>query len=97
MGHTPWVPDPGCRKSEPPPAPVVRLLGAATEGRRKFFKTNAAISRRPAHGPAKPLGVGATGQSAAGTNMAVGVTEGGLTVSASAHTETTRQSPNKPC
>jgi hypothetical protein len=38
MGHTLWVLDPGCRKSEPPPAPVVRLLGAATEDRRNFFK-----------------------------------------------------------
>jgi hypothetical protein len=38
-GHTPWVPDPGCGKSEPPHAPVLRLLGAATEDRRYFFKT----------------------------------------------------------
>jgi hypothetical protein len=68
-------------------------------GRRQkeIFKTNAAVSRRPARGPAKPPGVGATGQSAAGTDMAVGVTEGGLTVSASARTKTARQSPNKPC
>jgi hypothetical protein len=34
----------------------------------------------------KPPGVGAAGQSAAGTNMAVGVTEGRLTVSASVDT-----------
>jgi hypothetical protein len=33
-GHTPWVPDPGCGKSEPPHAPIVRLLGATTEHRR---------------------------------------------------------------
>jgi hypothetical protein len=54
------------------------------------FKTNAAVSRRPARGLAKPPGVGAAGQSAAGTDIAVGMTEGGLTVSASACTETTR-------
>jgi hypothetical protein len=86
-----------CRKSELPPAPVVRLLGATVEGRRKFFKTNAAVSRCPVRGLAKPPGVGATGQSAVGTNMAVGVTKGGLTVSASGRTETACQSPNKPC
>jgi hypothetical protein len=33
-GHTPWVPDSGCGKSEPLHAPVVCLLGAATEDRR---------------------------------------------------------------
>jgi hypothetical protein len=32
----------------------------------------------------KPLGVGTVGQSATGTDMAVDVTEGGLTVGASA-------------
>jgi hypothetical protein len=31
-------------------------------------------------GPAKPSGMGVVGQSAAGTDMAVGVTEGGLAV-----------------
>jgi hypothetical protein len=36
---------------------------------------------RPTRGPTKPPGVGAAGQSAARTNMAVGVTEGGLMVS----------------
>jgi hypothetical protein len=40
--------------------------------------------RRPARGPTKPLGVGTMGQSAAGTDMAVDVTEGGLTVGVSA-------------
>jgi hypothetical protein len=33
-------------------------------------------------GPTKPPGVGATGQSTAGTDMTVDVTEGGLTVDA---------------
>jgi hypothetical protein len=36
------------------------------------------------HGPTKPPGVGAAGQSAAGTDMEVDVTEGGLTAGASA-------------
>jgi hypothetical protein len=35
------------------------------------------------HGPTKPPDVGAVGQSAAGTDMAVDVTEGGLTAGAS--------------
>jgi hypothetical protein len=39
--------------------------------------------RRPAHGPTKPLDVGAMGQSATGTDMAADVTEGRLTARAS--------------
>jgi hypothetical protein len=39
---------------------------------------------RPARGPTKPPGMGAAGQSAAGTDMTVDVTEGGLTTGASA-------------
>jgi hypothetical protein len=39
--------------------------------------------RRPAHGPTKLPGVGTVGHSAAGTDMAVDVTEGGLTPGAS--------------
>jgi hypothetical protein len=50
-----------------------------------IFHTYAAVSRRLARGPAKPSGVGAAGQSAAGTDMAVGVTEGGLAVITSAN------------
>jgi hypothetical protein len=38
-----------------------------------------------ARGPAKQSCVGATGQSAAGTDMAVGMTEGGLAVITSAN------------
>jgi hypothetical protein len=41
-------------------------------------------------GLTKPPGVGAAGQSAAETNMAVGVTGGGLTVSTSADTRKRR-------
>jgi hypothetical protein len=50
-----------------------------------IFKTNAAASRHLAHGPAKPSGVGAVGQSAAGIDMTVDVTEGGLVVITSAN------------
>jgi hypothetical protein len=40
--------------------------------------------RHPAHGLMKPPGVGAVGQSAVGTDMAVDMTEGGLTAGAPA-------------
>jgi hypothetical protein len=43
-----------------------------------IFQTNAVVSRRLARGLAKPSCVGAAGQSAAGTDVAVGVTEGRL-------------------
>jgi hypothetical protein len=86
MSHTPWASVSECRKSKPPLAPVLRLLGAAAEDRKgEFLKTNAAVSMRLARGPTKPSGVGAAGQSAAGTDMAVGVTEGGLAVTTSAN------------
>ena len=45
-----------------------------------IFQTNAAVSRRLARGPAKPSGVGAMG-----TDLAVGVTKGGLAVITSAN------------
>jgi hypothetical protein len=80
MGAGSWV-----REVKPPLALVPRLLGASVEDREsKIFKTNAAVSRHPARGPAKPLSAEATGQSAAGTGVPVGVTKGGLTVIASA-------------
>jgi hypothetical protein len=50
-----------------------------------IFQTDAAVSRRLAHGPARPSCVGAAGQSVAGTDVAVGVSEGGLTVITSAN------------
>jgi hypothetical protein len=43
-----------------------------------------------ARGPAKPSGVGVAGQSAAGTDVASGVTEGGLAVITSASTRKRR-------
>jgi hypothetical protein len=77
--HPPWAPVPRCREAEPPLTPVPRLLGAAAEDR-KIFKTKAAVSRHPARGPAKPSSTKAMGQSATGTGVTVGVTEGGLEV-----------------
>jgi hypothetical protein len=71
MSHPPWAPVLGCREAEP------HLLGAATKDR-KIFKTNAAVSRHPACGPAKASSAEVTGQSAEGTGVAVGVFEGGL-------------------
>jgi hypothetical protein len=73
MSHPPWAPVPGCREVEPPLVPVPHLLGAAIEN-----KTNAAVSRHPAHGPTKPSSAEAMGQSAAETGVTVGVIEGGL-------------------
>jgi hypothetical protein len=45
-----------------------------------IFQTDAVVSRRLARGPARPSCVGAAGQSAAGTDAAVGVSKGRLTV-----------------
>jgi hypothetical protein len=73
------APVPKCSEVEPPLAPVLRLLGASAEDK-KNFKTNAAVSRHPAHGPAKASSAEVTGQSAAGTDVAVGVFEDGLAV-----------------
>jgi hypothetical protein len=55
-----------------------------------IFQTNAALSRLLARGLAKPSCVGAAGQSAAGTDMAVGVTESGLVMITSANTRKRR-------
>jgi hypothetical protein len=65
-----------------PPHAIARLLGAAAEDKRLLKPTTA--TRRPTRGPTKPPGVGIVGQSTAGTDMAVDVIEGGLTVGASA-------------
>jgi hypothetical protein len=60
-----------------------------------IFQTNAVVSKRLVHVSVKPSCVGVAGQSVAGTDVAVGMTEGGLAVitSASARTQhTNRQS-----
>jgi hypothetical protein len=76
-GHTVCVPDFGCEKSGARTAARDRAPPWGHCRRQKdIFKANAAATRRPTRGPTKPLGVGAVGQSAAGTDMAVDVTEG---------------------
>jgi hypothetical protein len=77
--HPSWASVPGCREVEPPLVPVPRLLGASAEDK-KNFKTNAAVSRHPARGPAKASSAEVTSQSAAGASVAVGVFEGRLAV-----------------
>jgi hypothetical protein len=47
------------------------------------FQNQCSDSRHPAHGPTKTLSAEVTGQSAAGTGVAVGVTMGGPAVIAS--------------
>jgi hypothetical protein len=64
------------RASSGPPQKIEKVI----------FQTSAAESRDLARGPAKPSCVGAAGQSAAGTDVAVGITEGGLAVITSAST-----------
>jgi hypothetical protein len=76
--HTGCVPDFGCGKSEPPRA-TAHLLGSAAEDKRLFSGNEASrawLDETTRHG--------AVGQSAAETDMAVDVTEGGLIVGTSA-------------
>jgi hypothetical protein len=84
--HTVCVPDFRCGKSEPPHAPVVRFLGAAAEDKRYFFKPMQRQQGAPCVAQRNHQAWGPVGQSAAGVDMAVSVTEGGLTVGASADT-----------
>jgi hypothetical protein len=83
--HMDCVPDFECEKSELPcgerTAAHDRTLPQGRCGR--IFLTKAAATRRAMHGPMKPPKVGAVGQSAAGTDMAVDATEGRLTARAS--------------
>jgi hypothetical protein len=79
-GHTPWASVPGCRKSEPPIAPVLRLLGAAAEDKEGDFINQCSGIEAPRAWPSETIRRGAASQSAAGTDMADGVTKGGLAV-----------------
>jgi hypothetical protein len=79
------VPVPKCRKGKPPHAPVARFLGAAVEDREGDFLNQCSGIEAPRVWPGKTIRRGAAGQSAAGTDMAVGVTEGGLAVITSAN------------
>jgi hypothetical protein len=83
--HTDCVPDFGCGKSDPPRRERTAAHDCTPPRGHcgRIFLTKAAVTRHPTHGPTKPPGVGATGQSAAGTDMAVDVTKGGLIAGAS--------------
>jgi hypothetical protein len=80
--HTGCVPDFRCGKSEPPrklPRAIAHLLGATAED--KWLCSGNEASRA---WPDETTRRGAVGPSAAETDMAVDVTEGGLTAGASA-------------
>jgi hypothetical protein len=57
--------------------------GSSQKTEKINFQNQCSYSRHPAHGPTKTLSAEVTGQSAAGTCVAVGVTMGGLAVIAS--------------
>jgi hypothetical protein len=81
ISHTVCVPDFGCGKSEPshkPPRAIAHLLGAAAED-----KTLCSGNEVSHAWPDETTRRGAEGQSVTETDMAVDVTEGGLTVGAS--------------
>jgi hypothetical protein len=88
--HTPWVSVPRCRKSEPPLAPVLHLLGAATEDREGDFLNQCNGIEAPHAWPGGTIRHGAAGQSAAGTDMANGVTKDELAEITSTNTRKRR-------
>jgi hypothetical protein len=88
--NPPWVSVSGCREVEPPLVPVPRLIGAATEDREGEFSKPMQRYRGTLRGPAKPSSAEATGQTATGTGVTVGVTVGGLAVITSASTQKQR-------
>jgi hypothetical protein len=75
-GDGPWV----ARANTTPPR------GRRRRRRGQIFEMNAAVSRHPAHGPAKPSNTEVTGQSAAGIGITVGVIEGEQAVITAANT-----------
>jgi hypothetical protein len=78
MSHPPWASIPGYRVVEPPFATILRSLSTAARRQKGEF-LKATGSRRLAHGLAKPSGIGATCQSAVGTDVVVDVIGGRLT------------------
>jgi hypothetical protein len=80
MSHPPWALIPAYREVELPLAPIPRLLGATAEDSEGEISKSMQRYRGPARGPVKPSSAEVTGQLAAGTNMVVDVTKGGLTV-----------------
>jgi hypothetical protein len=83
--HTPWALVSEYRKSEPPLAPILHLLGATAEDSEGNFSNRCSGIEAPRTWPGETIMRGATGQSAAGTDVAVGVSEGGLAVITSAN------------
>jgi hypothetical protein len=59
--HTPWVSVPGCRKGEPPHAPVVRFLGAAAEDREGDFLNQCSGIKAPRAWPDETIRRGGHG------------------------------------
>jgi hypothetical protein len=59
--HTPWVSVPGCRKGEPPHAPVARFLGATTEDREGDFLNQCSGIEAPRAWPGETIRRGGRG------------------------------------
>jgi hypothetical protein len=59
--HTSWVSVPGCRKSEPPLALVLRLLGAAAEDREGDFLNQCSGIEAPRVWPSETIRRGGRG------------------------------------
>jgi hypothetical protein len=59
--HTPWASVPGCRKSKPPLAPVLRLLGAAVEDREGDFLNQCSGIEAPRAWPGETIRRGGHG------------------------------------
>jgi hypothetical protein len=83
--HPPWVSVPGCREVEPPLTPVLRPLGPVAQDREGEFLNQRSSIEAPRAWPSETIMRGATGQPAAGTDVAVGVIEGRLAVITSAN------------
>jgi hypothetical protein len=59
--HTPWASVPGCRKSEPPLAPLLRLLGVAAEDREGEFLNQGSGIEAPRAWPSETIRHGGRG------------------------------------
>jgi hypothetical protein len=88
--HTPWASVSEYRKSEPPLALKLCLLGAVAEDREGNFLNQCSGIEAPRAWPGKTIMRGVAGQLAAGTDVAVGMTEGGLAVITSASAQKRR-------
>jgi hypothetical protein len=80
----------GAEKSNRRSRQLCATSGPPQKTKKVIFQTSEAVSRHLARGLTKPSCVGTAGQSVAGTNVAVSVTEGGLAVITSASTRKRR-------